>query len=279
MRCIRLGSGDGSTGATDPCERCKHNDRQCIIPEPRPLGRKHGAVGKYRGVEKAVRKIQAELRKAQPSADSFLNNPGLSEFVHGEREIREFLMPDVATPRAMALPNNARRGEEGHSTSPPQMPLRQSEPLPESNGVGNSRGEDETSDQDDDPISNPLGLVADASGEAIAQETQSVASPTSTISAANSNTLQRALTGELDTQNLARNLLQRPGYVSLGLTLSRESLELGLDTLFTHACQTRQYSDYFKPIDANQPQDTGPDLDPVELGLVSMEEAHFLFPM
>lgn len=278
MRCIR-GSGDGRIGVTDPCERCKHKNRQCIIPDPRPLGRKHGAVGRYRGVEKAFRKMQAELRKAQPSADDSLNVPRLSEFVHGEREVSEFLRSDVGTQSAMASPKDARGGEEGHSINPSQMAPHHSESLPEGIGMEQPRQEEEASDQNDDPISNPLGLVADASGEAIAQETQHVATPTSPIYAANPNTFQAYLTEELETRSLARNLLQRPGYVSLGLTLSRESLELGLDTLFTHASQTCQHSEYFKPADTNQPRDTGPDLDPVDLGLVSLEEAHCLFPM
>jgi hypothetical protein len=279
MRCVRPGQGDGRIGVTEPCERCKHNNRQCIIPERRPLGRKHGAVGRYRGVEKAIRNMQAELRKARPSVDSSLNVPGLSEFTDGGTYIREFLMPQDATQRGLASPKDAHRAEEGHQIDASQMASRRSESLPENLGMEDPSQEGSESSQHDDPISNPLGLVADASGRAIAQETQSLGTPASSTSASNFDTSQTSSIGELENHSLARNLLQRPGYVSLGLMLSRESLEFGLDTLFTHASQPCKYSDYFKPVDANRPQDTGPDLDPVDLGLVSMEDAHFLFPM
>lgn len=279
MRCVRPGQGDGRIGVTDPCERCKHNNRQCIIPERRPLGRKHGAVGRYRGVEKAFRNMQAELRKARPSVDSSLNVPGLSEFTHGENHIPELLMPHDATERALSSPKDAHGSEEGHRIDASHMTSRRSESLPENLNMENHVQEEGESSHHDDPISNPLGLVADASGQAIAQETQSVRTPASPTSASNFNTSQTASIGELENPSLARNLLQRPGYVSLGLMLSRESLEFGLDTLFTYASQPCKYSDYFKPVDANRSQDTGPDLDPVDLGLVSMEDAHFLFPM
>ena len=77
--------------------------------------------------------------------------------------------------------------------------------------------------------------------------------------------------------SVGRHLLHRPGYISLGLQLNRGSLENALDALFspspTHSLE------YFRRPDANPPRDVGPDLDPVELGLVSIEEAYSLFPM
>lgn len=132
-----------------------------------------------------------------------------------------------------------------------------------------------TSDVNREPVSNPLALLADASGAAQALEMQPEPMTTSPASNVESGHGQSS-----SSQSIGRYLLHRPGYISLGLQLSRDSLESGLDALFAPPPpQTNRYSDYFRPPDGSPPRDVGPDLDPVELGLISMAEAHALFPM
>ena len=61
MRCTR--QLEGADDPSQPCDRCRRNNRECRIPQKQPLGRKPGALGRYRGVEKAVRQIQTHIRK------------------------------------------------------------------------------------------------------------------------------------------------------------------------------------------------------------------------
>jgi hypothetical protein len=127
-------------------------------------------------------------------------------------------------------------------------------------------------------ISNPLGLLADASGAAQALELQSVSTTTSPSSPESSNYSASPAAGA-ESRGLARYLLRRPGYVSLGLKLSNDSLEQGLDALLAAGRREYRYSHYFKPAKSDPKRDTGPDLDPIDLGLVSMDTANYLFPM
>ncbi|KAF2094967.1 hypothetical protein NA57DRAFT_45781 [Rhizodiscina lignyota] len=278
MRCIRVEGADTRPGPVDPCDRCKRNKRPCIIPKPRPLGRKHGALGRYQGIEKAVRKIKTELRKAQASGDDVLSLPGLADFVSSEGDMRDILLSDNATQIQDDSPTHQDENQSSRAVNPRPTSSYSNDSFQEDAALVQNPSERRPHQHNEEPISNPLGLVADASGEAQAQVRQSVASGTSPVSIG-SSTRQTAFAQESEPRSLARHLLRRPGYVSLGLKLSRESLELGLDTLFAHAGLTCRYSDYFTPADTNQPRDTGPDLDPVDLGLVTMEEAHYLFPM
>ncbi|GLI75631.1 hypothetical protein PoHVEF18_003893 [Penicillium ochrochloron] len=125
-----------------------------------------------------------------------------------------------------------------------------------------------------EPVSNPLALMAEAAGAAQALETQ--AGPTNLSPASN----HESVSGELSAcEGMGRYLLHRPGYVSLGLHLDRKVLESGIDALFASPTESDRYSNYFRSPDTNPPRDTGPDLDPVDLGLVSMEETYALFPI
>lgn len=170
-------------------------------------------MGKYRGLDKALRHVQLELRKARRGSDA----PDLEGLEMNGMELAESASP--------------RRAEDIQTA--PAQPVH----------------------IENEAVSNPLALLADASEAA--QESE-------------------GLVGH----NIfhGRHLLSRPGYVSLGLRLDRQCLEEGLEALFVPDAPCR-YSNYFKPVDSHPPRDTGPDVDPADLGLVSMEDAEYLFPM
>ncbi|OGE56812.1 hypothetical protein PENARI_c002G02491 [Penicillium arizonense] len=130
---------------------------------------------------------------------------------------------------------------------------------------------------DQESISNPLALLADASDAARLLECSSLPTHTSHALAEDLSPTQRP--GDRVTGSLGSRLLQRPGYISLGLQLNRRCLEDGLDALMLPVQRERQYPKYFKVPTYNHPCDVGPDLDPVDLGLVTMEEASYLFPV
>lgn len=261
MRCIRPNtSSEASKDPTEPCERCRRHGRSCNIPSPRPLGRRPGAVGRYQGFEKAYRKMQAELKKAPALAGEIYeiaNN--LSD---GDGKVMDLLSN-------MQSDNNDHK--ESRPNQPTDEPSNQYPPFHAAPLTINAADSPDpstytvTSDVNREPVSNPLALLADASGAAQAL------SPASNVEAGHG----RSPAG----QSIGRHLLHRPGYISLGLQLSRDSLESGLDALFVPPSQSSHYSNYFRPPDGNPPRDVGPDLDPVELGLVSMAEACDLFPM
>lgn len=73
------------------------------------------------------------------------------------------------------------------------------------------------------------------------------------------------------------HLLNRPGYVSLGLKLDRPVLEQALDVLLTCEIPRCQYLDYFTPVEQGKHRDLGPQLDPIDLGLLSAGDALSLF--
>lgn len=266
MKCTRTAPQGHEDTLSEPCDRCKRTNRPCKIPESRPLGRRRGALGRYRGLEKAYRKLQAEAKKANLSHglegvydsvslptdeslafDSFLadeSSDPLRFSATGETRTgpgTPFLGPEVRTPGTVIQPDH----QEDVAV--------QVEPAPE-------------------PMSNPLALLAFASDAAQATETSpgSVNALTSPASRRQSDRQK----GETE----GHRLLHRPGYVSLGLQLDRASLVQGLDTLLDSTDAGHQALDYFKRTGVRQ-RDIGPDLDPVELGLVTMEDAHHLFPM
>lgn len=265
MKCTRTAPQEHENSLSEACDRCKRTNRPCKVPESRPLGRRRGALGRYRGLEKAYRKLQAEAKKANLSHgleevydsvalptdenlafDSFLTNESDPPRFSATSEARAapgtpFLGPEVRTPGTVIQADHREDVEV------------QVEPTQE-------------------PMSNPLALLAFASDAAQATET-SPASVNALTSPASRRQSDRQR-GETE----GHRLLHRPGYVSLGLQLDRASLVEGLDTLLDSADAGYQALDYFKRTGVRQ-RDVGPDLDPVELGLVTMEDAHHLFPM
>lgn len=269
MRCIR------SKDQKEPCDRCKRINRSCSIPPPRPLGRKPGAVGRYQGFEKAYRKMQAELKKARKSTDK---TSEVSEMPSGEDGMLDLLLSSTQRDDEQSEWSQANKPQQSPSRSAPtdimesppaaeQLPTPTVTTSPHAAHTINSHSNFE-------PVSNPLALMADAAVAAQAMGTHSDQmnpSPGSNI-----DSLQGGVSPEAST---GRNLLHRPGYVSLGLQLSRDTLESGLDALFNPNWEADRYSNYFRPPDTNPPRDVAPDLDPIELGLVTMEEVYLLFPM
>ncbi|RMJ26047.1 hypothetical protein PHISP_03074 [Aspergillus sp. HF37] len=251
MRCIRPTASDGSHASTESCERCKRNNRTCAVPPQRPLGRRPGAVGRYQGLQKASRRMQAELRKARVSTNSTHEVANMSS---GDGEALDHLLSIIQ--------NSDSNGEDTSSNQPTEAktPAEQVQPPP----MTATRVSDTyipTPHASREPVSNPLALLADASD---------AAPPSPPIEPGQ---------GEPSPgPGIGWRLLHQPGYISLELNLSRDSLETGLDALFGPSREPYRLQ-YFRPADTSPPRDVGPDLDPVELALISMEEAYTLFPI
>lgn len=127
-----------------------------------------------------------------------------------------------------------------------------------------------------EPISKPLALLADASDAARASEPnrsergQGIGHPE----------LLEGSTGEPTLENgKLEHILGRRGYVSLGLQLDQETLEQGLDHLLAPIPHETRYANYFNSKTQVSPRDVGSDVDPVDLGLVTMGEAQCLFSL
>lgn len=265
MKCTRAEPQGGGDTLREPCERCIKTNRACKIPDSRPLGRKRGALGRYQGFEKAYRKLQSEAKKAkfsrriddiyeaghlpvdeEPTLESLLSYESADPSRFSSTTDDPFLGPPVSTPGETVTQVNH---EEEH-----QSQLNQ------------------------EPISNPLALLAYASDAAQTSE----ASPVSTdnLPTLDSQASIRESQACCETkESEGYRLLHRPGYVSLGLQLSRASLVQGLDTLLAPVDCEYQSLDYFKKRARAHQRDVGPDLDPIDLKLVTMDEVNYLFPM
>jgi hypothetical protein len=223
-------------------------------------------LGRYRGLEKAYWKLQQEAKKANLShgIDEAFDPLALQR--GGELDLHSFLTDESSgrsrfheTSQARAAPGTPFLGPEV-TTPGTEMQADHQEEM---------RGQIEPVQE---PMSNPLALLAYASDAAQASET----SPTS-LNALTSPTSRRQNSREMG-ESEGHRLLHRPGYVSLGLQLDRPSLVQGLDALLDCVDAGHQSLNYFKRTGVRQ-CDVGPDLDPVELKLVTMEDAHYLFPM
>ncbi|KJR90071.1 uncharacterized protein SPSK_05956 [Sporothrix schenckii 1099-18] len=286
MRCIR----PTEQGAGEPCERCRRNKRACTIPETRPLGRRHGATGRYHGLEKAYRRMQTELRKAQMRGEmqgasavgaatveaaieeTLQGLPGLPDMVDvseipAVRDVSDFTdtteldvchVTDVPTITAVpgvpiAPPDTRDRQESGIMAD---MPIDLVSPI------------QADPEPDPEPMSNPLALLADASSDAA----NALVEATGDVEDNTDTSIHSSI-------GIGRRMLRRPGYVSLGLRLNRDTLEQGLDALFAPKPAARSHANYFKRPQRAPLRDVGPDVDPVDLGLVTMDEAATLFPL
>ncbi|OQE25712.1 hypothetical protein PENFLA_c008G00011 [Penicillium flavigenum] len=277
MRCIRPQREQQGDKLTEPCQRCKRTNRECNIPEPRKLGRKRGATGRYQGFEKAYRKMQSELKKVKTSRVS--ENDEMYSFVASEEPFLELLSPNHPAETNNPAQTSPGLGTEGsyRSCFVSNLPTVQGdEPL--ANVVSPAFRSGELSQSTHEPISNPLALLADASDTAQALELHSIsANPSPEIN--NASSVNQSSAGQSTGASLGRQLLHRPGYVSLGLQLGRDTLEAGIDTLVGSYEHPYRYSNYFKSTPQVPPRDVGPDVDPVDLGLVTMDEACYLFPV
>ncbi|KAE8380413.1 hypothetical protein BDV26DRAFT_279490 [Aspergillus bertholletiae] len=122
----------------------------------------------------------------------------------------------------------------------------------------------------DDPVSNPLALLVAASGAIDSRSTSNT--PISNIESAH-EVPSSSLT------SIGKYFHHQSEHASLGLQLSRESLRSGLEALLAPSGSDHRCTEYFRLPGDGPPRDIGPDLDPVELGLVSIEEANYLFPI
>ncbi|KAL2831973.1 hypothetical protein BJY01DRAFT_260350 [Aspergillus pseudoustus] len=246
MKCIRPAPQSDNNPQCETCDRCKRTNRLCKIPESRPLGRRPGSLGRYRGLHKAYRKLQEEAKKGNLSHEFDNGFQSLAVSTSVEMGAQSFLTdeptgPEVTTPETEV--------QDDH----PEILDDRSEPAHE-------------------PMSNPLALLAYASDAAQASEQSPGSENTST------SPTSRRQSGRGKEESAGHRLLHRPGYVSLGLQLDRASLVQGLDALLTGVDTGKQSFDYFKRRRVCH-RDVRPDLDPVELGLVRMEDANYLFPI
>lgn len=282
MRCTRSDTEGRSNDNEAPCDRCKRHNRPCKVPTPRPAGRKPGSRGRYQGVEKAVRKIQSELRKAkafpmsngEPAQD-------LTELANGSEE---FLGRILSNTNASCPSQTTETSQGFPQTSPNPSPTSIANayrPTPHSalRPIAQSPNEARSPHQGSESVTNPLGLVADACDEAQTFNQPTNATGSALPTSSESLVLLTLRTGEAEPSNRALHLLSRPGYVSLGLKLDRPILEQGLGILLTRDLPICEFSGYFKTSDASKDRDTGPDLDPIDLGLLSMEETQYLFEL
>lgn len=132
--------------------------------------------------------------------------------------------------------------------------------------------------QEGESISNPLGLLADACGELrAAQQPLPAVSPLTSDDA--SIHLPNSPITNQTSRHRAQQLLSRPGYISIGVNVSKRHLESGLEALLDSEPRECRYPEYFRSSTAALERDTGPDLDPIDQGLVTSEDAEYLFPM
>ncbi|CDM27219.1 transcriptional regulator family: Fungal Specific TF [Penicillium roqueforti] len=277
MRCIRPQREQQGDNLTEPCQRCKRTNRECNIPEPRKLGRKRGATGRYQGFEKAYRKMQSELKKAKTCYTG--ENHEMDDFVASEEPILELLFSNHSAETTNPTKTSPELGSElscascFNSTLPA---IQENQRLAELVSPVFRSGE--LSQANREPISNPLALLADASDAAQALELQSMSANTSCETNETPSTSQSSASQSIGA-SLGRQLLHRPGYVSLGLQLDRDTLEAGIDALLGPSEHPYRYSNYFKSSPQVPLRDVGPDVDPVDLGLVTMAEVYYLFPI
>ncbi|KAH8821906.1 hypothetical protein F5884DRAFT_105616 [Xylogone sp. PMI_703] len=372
MRCIRSESPvQGGSSALEPCERCSRSGKPCRIPQPRPLGRKRGSVGRYKGIEKAWRQIETELKKARSKSqlpltvgstniidvvsllqsDADQSTPNGFGFESGLVSNRSL---EKSCPSQNGLENGFVQNFEqhipqesrhigfsastptlplpAHSTHPAALPTRlRTIASPQSPEIGSSRaghsfglladvagalqqlpthraaieGEqridsdpfklladaaeaarqlpahDRTPETEPSTVSNPFGLLADAAGAAQARESSYSNSKTSPLPSSESSAAQydSPRTSESSRPGPKPNLQSLPGRVSLGLSINPERLRKGMDVLFDLEPRSNRHSDYFKPPEPHSRRDIGPDVDPVELGIVTMDKAEALFPI
>ncbi|CAG8406724.1 unnamed protein product [Penicillium salamii] len=268
MRCIRT-SDYGEESSTEPCQRCRSTNRICKIPEPKRLGRRPGALGRYHGIEKAYRKIQSELKKTKsPRSDTDSDQGAIFEV--GDEPILDSLLSSQPVEAVEPTQTPFEQEPEGSCThvSSPEAPGPQqiellADVIPQSSH---------------EPVSNPLALLADASDVLQSLEPNTISNTTlSTSEQAPYVTHTSASLG--NGLGFNRELLHRPGYVSLGLKLSRDKLQAGIDALIHSPENPCFYSNYFATPQLLPLRDVGPEFDPVDLGLVTMDEACYLFPV
>lgn len=251
-------------------------DRTCKVPPPRPAGRKPGALGRYRGVDKAIRKIQSELRKAKSSAlDAQLLKTSL-QLSDDNRRLLDLLSSNADLSAAHDADNDDSEAPDASSQGllPASSPMQTYGRAMTVTGTSTENSPQQAGES----ISNPLGLLADACGERrAAQQTVSIVCPMTSEDP--SIHLPNSPITTQNSHHRAQRLLSRPGYISIGISINRRHLENGLEALLDSEPRECRYPEYFRSSAASPERDTGPDLDPVDQGLVTIEDAEYLFPL
>jgi hypothetical protein len=270
MRCIRPQTHNNQSV---PCERCTRNKRVCKIPESRPLGRKRGALGRYHGVEKAFRNLQSELKKSKtPHVSKDCEEIGVNMVATGD--------PTLDIP-LFRQPNQLPHQTYGAETRTPFVPCMTST-HPDGKDVGRNAltsvfRRDKVPQFNREPTSNPLALLADASDAAQFLELHPHSTNLPETSTKDPSTAE-PLTSLTNGISLSDQLLHQPNHVSIGLhNLDKDALKAGINTLLSPFVEPSCYSNYFQK--SPPLRDVGSDVDPVDLGLVTMEEAYRLFPV
>ena len=260
MKCTRKNAIQETTSTNQPCDRCQRVNRVCKIPEPRPRGRRRGARGRYQGFEKAARKLRSEMRKANIKSDV----ENIQALVDGQIQDQPVNIPAIQ--------------ESPHLPSPSPDSRALASPI-----LNDHRG---LTHEDcsfashlhrfNEPISKPLALLADASDAARASEPSR---PEGGQGIGHPELLEgTSVEPRLENGKLGR-ILGRRGYGSLGLQLDQKTLEQGLDHLLAPIPHETRYANYFNSKTQESPRDVGSDVDPVDLGLVTMDEAHYLLSL
>ncbi|OQD79944.1 hypothetical protein PENANT_c041G02365 [Penicillium antarcticum] len=222
--------------------------------------------------------MQSELKKTKVShATEDVDEIG--HVISGEEPIMEHLFPShpsgTVDPRQSSPAMN-----DGtlHACLSPGYPTVQDDQS-RVDLISHSFHSGSTNQTNQERTSNPLALLADASDAAQSLELFPV--PHNNLPEVNggSSATKSSQTSQVNGASLSRQLLHRPGYVSLGLKLNRNTLEQGLDAILAPSVVESRYSNYFSTAPRAPLRDIGPDIDPVDLGLVTMEEACHLFPM
>ncbi|KAL2212457.1 hypothetical protein CC79DRAFT_421122 [Sarocladium strictum] len=294
MRCTRAEyTGDGDASSR-PCDRCARSNRVCNIPPPQPLGRKPGSLGRHRGLGKGGRKSRTAVRKPMRSANSDRQSSASSasgaETTADNTDCpRSPSMAVPATPCDDANHILPVHGEVMASTQPVLYPQSGHTALhtvalsPFAPGVASYSGATNTDAAHrttDHTVSDPMGLLTDAEGQAHADDEEKADGEPCTPSSQATLPSRRVASTPIFTPrhpDTASSLLSRPGYVSLGLNVDRRTLERALDSLSSKPSVSMHHAHYFKAPRVNDSLDVGPDLDPVDQELISIPEVHHLF--
>lgn len=273
MKCIRIDDDA-------PCERCSKARRECEAPPFRKAGRTLGAKNKYTAVERAVRKIQVRSVLGEDSPEAGLTRFPQAELKRGGGDpstldggaLSASIPPDFlaalqsADALSKSLPiastSDTHRLQPVASTSAIPIPDRGAldrtfDSLP-SSSFSSPRPSTTTVREQGEEITNPLGLLAEAS----------CALPSSSSLRIDQTMLEMLSEGaEVD-----------PRIARLGLSTSDLSASL---LAITSSSETRTLGigdfDFFRTPLVSTHRDIGPSLDPLDLALLTEEEAYGFF--
>ena len=275
MRCVRT-----QPAAAGPCDRCTHNGRSCFIPRPQKLGRKRGSAGRYQGVDRALRNLRLALKKGegQTATEKSKTFEAVSELLNDETlTVSHGSSKDTPSQTSFMTVSSGNISDwttDASRIAHPPYAL-------ENHGIQRAQDVPVSSRDPSNQRnikSNPLWLIADASREALAAAASHRQSQTLPCRAS-SHLSEDAQPSSGNCLNMSRYLLNTLTCVPLGLKLDSQVLEEGLEAALTTPRRQSATLEYFKYRDVNRFPDTGPDLDPIEQGLVTIQEAQELFSM